>query len=126
MEEFLSNVAENWYMYLLMLILSLALRTYKYLVFTESIKFKSVLRELLLELLSDIIVLTALILFEFSGFTVHRWIYLVSILLSDSLLKWFIKQQDKITEGLVKKLVNIINEDNNNNLNKDEKKLSNE
>lgn len=82
------------------IILSLMITAYK-IHNTKGYKYSKLFVALVDQAVSNIIVVLLLLIIEYLGIQIHPLVYLIMILTSDGLIRFYLKHQDDIIRGIV-------------------------
>lgn len=109
MNEIINRMMTQYDMVLLMMMLSLLIKSYKFYSSSDTNHtFKSFFLTVWKDLISDLIIILCLWIIDVWVITIHPAIMLVGITLSDSILNWVIINEHKVTNRLMNKILELI------------------
>lgn len=109
MNEIINRMMTQYDMVLLMILLSLLIKIYKYYSSSDTHHtFKSFFLTVRKDLVSDLIVILCLWIIDVWVISIPPSVMLIGITLSDSILNWVISNEHKVTNRLMNKILELI------------------
>lgn len=109
MGSVLERLFVQYEMMLLMLFLSFLIKVYKYFsLHVNEQSFRSFLSTVWKDLLSDVIIVLCILIIDVYIYSMPYAVMLIGIVLSDSILNWFINKQSEVTGIILDRLVDFV------------------
>lgn len=105
--EILGTITSQFRLILLLILLGLMIRVYNYSK-SDKKSFKDLLNKLMTNLFADIVIILVVMIIDTYLFHVDEIWIMILIVLSENLLNWLNSNQEKVTNSLAEKVLDLL------------------